>query len=1095
MVLNTVLNRKSKAPDLSVTIDAIRDTTQDVVRDVITGSDQGGGLPSVSLPSSSALGAYQRENANSAWSWHINDVVLYDAATDRTYRTSTEIPGGAQFVNIHDRAGVYQSRVQVNDGFIADDHNAPALTFFEGVLYCAYAGHNDDDNVYVQVSTDTTPENLGNEVTIVNGNDSTYAQFVVLDDRLYLVSRSGTQTWKLHRLVSGNTWETLPDILTSARQTYLNIQTDGTNLRFVAWDHPTDAGSSIQGEIKVREFAPGDPSVDITTLPTIFDAGTNRSTRVLSVTPDASVIAFVDFPVADLTDQTYKIARFSGSGSFTDPAQWTPEDIGTNAYTFYSNSNYVPGVHLANASGTEAWKIEGQASGYCEMYHGTFDGSTWTFNLVAASITPLVRPVSDQYTRGQVFVQRLSAYTDFRDADVSAYSIYTGDNIGIGGWVEPMPLVPGILYQETYRYITGTDISVWEFPVDLTAAVPGATLGMIDIYRSVGGSAIASDMFIGGIEMQEFANVAVAPMRSYVRTLPYTPGMDNTVRHVADDTAAYQITYFFILEPGMTLVDSGDVVDALVDDLIVSLGFSRDQAGITHVHTPASAQRQEAYGGGLDTIVSYGAGVSPADVQPNITGFGPEENVQNHAVFRGPSAPAFSQQPLIIGTPEVGQTLTIDIGVAAPGTVTYQITEFSLDGVDKRGELVGLDWDTTGEDVAAGGLINLRVSATNAQGTTLSDVITATLTEAPVGAVISIDKDEATDTFTITTDSENDGNYVIGITTDGGTLTSDEAGGFNEATELEATMAVGASGASMAIPTTDLTEGDDYEIFVYQVNGSGVESNLVTVGFTLNSSGTTLRADDTNALLWLKASGVTVDGSNNVTSWADESNGANGDNNLDIVPTGANAPTFNVDRVQFRGNEALVSGVDFTTPLASLSGSQILQVLIVADVSVNNSDRRVLAGMKSTQLDASNAGRSAAFGYDTSAGNRTDSYHYARRFADGAGSSSAVTAATSVVAPGKMLLEWRISPTEETFHINGDQVYPDPTLDPPQPVPTIPGNFPNDANTRFSVGGRGREDGAARFANADLYETFITVVPDAAAADALQVETRTEHGL
>lgn len=87
------------------------------------------------------------------------------------------------------------------------------------------------------------------------------------------------------------------------------------------------------------------------------------------------------------------------------------------------------------------------------------------------------------------------------------------------------------------------------------------------------------------------------------------------------------------------------------------------------------------------------------------------------------AAPTFSQQPQITGTPYIGNTLTLVEGTAGPNA-TLEIVTFTLAGVDKTGELSGLDWDTTGESP---GEIAFRVSATNSGGTTLSNIITANL--------------------------------------------------------------------------------------------------------------------------------------------------------------------------------------------------------------------------------------------------------------------------------------------------------------------------------------------------------------------------------
>ncbi|MEM9700237.1 MAG: hypothetical protein AAF943_15770 [Pseudomonadota bacterium] len=86
--------------------------------------------------------------------------------------------------------------------------------------------------------------------------------------------------------------------------------------------------------------------------------------------------------------------------------------------------------------------------------------------------------------------------------------------------------------------------------------------------------------------------------------------------------------------------------------------------------------------------------------------------------------PTFTVQPTI-GSGVIGDTITLTEGIAGPGAI-ITIEEFTLGGIDKTGELSGLDWDTTGE---AAGEIRLQVRATNSSGFTLSNVITRNLTE------------------------------------------------------------------------------------------------------------------------------------------------------------------------------------------------------------------------------------------------------------------------------------------------------------------------------------------------------------------------------
>lgn len=71
----------------------------------------------------------------------------------------------------------------------------------------------------------------------------------------------------------------------------------------------------------------------------------------------------------------------------------------------------------------------------------------------------------------------------------------------------------------------------------------------------------------------------------------------------------------------------------------------------------------------------------------------------------------------------IGDTITLTEGITEdPATLT--ITTFALDGVDKRGELVGLTWDSSGETA---GQLTYQVTATNSGGAVVSNLISAPL--------------------------------------------------------------------------------------------------------------------------------------------------------------------------------------------------------------------------------------------------------------------------------------------------------------------------------------------------------------------------------
>ncbi len=90
--------------------------------------------------------------------------------------------------------------------------------------------------------------------------------------------------------------------------------------------------------------------------------------------------------------------------------------------------------------------------------------------------------------------------------------------------------------------------------------------------------------------------------------------------------------------------------------------------------------------------------------------------------------PTFSTQPTLSSTIiSAGDILTLNLGAAGPNA-TLSVAVFSVAGVDKRGELTGSGatrtWDSAGE---ASGAIQFRVTATNASGSSLSNVVAGNL--------------------------------------------------------------------------------------------------------------------------------------------------------------------------------------------------------------------------------------------------------------------------------------------------------------------------------------------------------------------------------
>jgi len=165
-----------------------------------------------------------------------------------------------------------------------------------------------------------------------------------------------------------------------------------------------------------------------------------------------------------------------------------------------------------------------------------------------------------------------------------------------------------------------------------------------------------------------------------------------------------------------------------------------------------------------DPIVAQWRAVETGGTSPGET---PWQTVGSGTITYAP--PTFSTQPAFSAASyTIGQTMTFTEGVAGPAAV-LTVEEFRLDAVDKRGELSGTSWNTTGE---APGTITLRIRATNSGGSVLSNSITATLAAAaPAPQIIYsagtgwvphvVSDDAAGDlTFTLTVDGVTLGPFV-----------------------------------------------------------------------------------------------------------------------------------------------------------------------------------------------------------------------------------------------------------------------------------------------------------------------------------------------
>lgn len=392
-------------------------------------------------PGSPAAAFAARVAPDAAWSWHLQKTAVFDAVRNRVYsgaasmKASTGVVGSQWILEFDGATGACITRHPVNTGYVADDHNAPALWIEGGRLVVALAGHNDAAHVKVARSSDTNPANLGAFTTLTHGtvlNEVvTYAQIVKLGADLYLMTRVGVTKWAVWKNGAGGdpaAWGAPVGIVTSAGQTYMAARSTGATLAAILWDHPT-GGSANQGLIRVAEWAdPMAGAVAQESAAVLYTPAAGESTRVLSVNDDCTQVAYAKF-TSGAQPASYHLARLTGADR-TNAAHWTHEALGiTTQRAFWPDSEYIAGVELAGsgATATGAWVAWADP----DLYHGHLEhwtrpdaGAAWVKTLIGRSQKQLVRPIVPHAApRPMALVQSLQAYTDFTTWEIDAFLV------------------------------------------------------------------------------------------------------------------------------------------------------------------------------------------------------------------------------------------------------------------------------------------------------------------------------------------------------------------------------------------------------------------------------------------------------------------------------------------------------------------------------------------------------------------------------------------------------------------------------------------------------------------------------------------------
>ncbi|MEM1079208.1 MAG: hypothetical protein AAGI09_11820 [Pseudomonadota bacterium] len=551
---------------------------------------------------------YQRRVVDDAYSWHIKDLIVKDPVTGSVYVSTQSMVTGAQAINVRSAEWVQERQVVYNDNLVTayqpDDHNAGALYYFEGKLIVGATGHGTTNEIYIFESADTTPDSLGAPTILTPNSNCTYVQFVEVGGVLYVAARDGTRNWAMFRRDGPGAWTTLADPITSDNQTYANMESVGSTVRAVCWDHPTTSGEGRRGIVYLHEFTPGDPTQDITLLSQAYTPATGRSARVLDFARDSSAILICDFEVGNEAGQIYKVLRWSGNGSWTDSAEWSEEIVGGTDQSFFTPSNYVAGGCIANLDGTLLWTVENTSGS--EVKYWTKAGA-WSSITVATSSKFLARPICDPNNRGAAIVQDLVRYDDFDSAEIDTFCVFSDESFGVNDWAEPAPPIEGIRGSvQVAEYFVGADIDLFAHNFDLSLAQPGDTLRVVSISRD----GDAPDFRMDGNAMTiETINPSSTSVRVAVSNILFDPAMTGAFEMETDTTASYHRVMLAIVKPGWAVVEGGQSPTCQVGDMVLGGAHSSNDANAQHVYSSDTQIDLSAHGDTGTTKTSFSAGI------------------------------------------------------------------------------------------------------------------------------------------------------------------------------------------------------------------------------------------------------------------------------------------------------------------------------------------------------------------------------------------------------------------------------------------------------------------------------------------------------
>lgn len=159
--------------------------------------------------------------------------------------------------------------------------------------------------------------------------------------------------------------------------------------------------------------------------------------------------------------------------------------------------------------------------------------------------------------------------------------------------------------------------------------------------------------------------------------------------------------------------------------------------------------------------------------------------------------------------------------------------------------------------LSPGTTYEIQSRAVNAVGDgAWSSTSSATTLSTPSSVLVeSVSFEDDSDSWGVVNNTPNQGSWVWGRVADGGgPLTADGSGGWNEATQAEGTISVGAPLEPFTIPATGEVDGITYDMYLYQRVGTD-DSAVITVKYVADNTAPVITAISTG---WNGEVGVDV---------------------------------------------------------------------------------------------------------------------------------------------------------------------------------------------------------------------------------------------